>query len=170
MVWMTILMVETCAMISPILVSSYQHTSCYNTWHRWYIEIPTSDPESRWRIGPIDISYVIFCGGLVLLFVVIIIRLALAWAADQTFKISHQIPCLIWISHPMTYRSFHLEQVTWPSPEPYSAVWRHTGQLLSFPLQIQILLKKWVWVQVESSNLEQVTQPFPGAPITILGK
>ena len=155
-------MIGTCAMVSSILVSPYQHTSCYITWHRWYIEVPTSDPQSRWKIGPVDISYVIFCRDLVLLFVVIIIRLALAQAVDQTCKISHQIPCLILISHPMTYRSSHSEQVTWPSPEPYSAVWRHTGQLLSFPLQIQILLQKWVWVQVESFNLGQVTQPILG--------
>jgi len=147
---MTILMVETCAMVSPILVSlQYINTHPAITHDiddilRFQLQI--LNPGKK--IGPIDISYVIFCRGLVLLFVVIIIRLALACAADQTFKISHQIPCLIWISHPMTYRSFHSEQVTWPSPEPYSAVWRHTGQLLSFPLQIQILLKKWVWVQV----------------------
>jgi len=44
-----------------------------------------------------------------------------------------------------------------------------TMGISNFPVQIRNLLKKWSQIQIERSNLEQVTWPSPGAPITILG-
>jgi len=44
-----------------------------------------------------------------------------------------------------------------------------TMGISDFPVQIRNLLKKCSQIQIEWSNLEQVTRPSPGAPITILG-
>jgi len=44
-----------------------------------------------------------------------------------------------------------------------------TMGISNFLVQIQNLLKKWTQIQIEQSNLEQVTWPSPGASITILG-
>ena len=71
----------------------------------------------------------------------------------------------------MIYKSSHLEELTWPSPGHSGLLWlyqaRAGGQLWWFPLQIQNLFKKWVWIQVEPSWSEQVTLPSPQYPSPI---
>jgi hypothetical protein len=44
-----------------------------------------------------------------------------------------------------------------PVPITDSAILGATVEISNFPLQIQILLKKWVWIQVEPFRLVNVT-------------
>ena len=40
------------------------------------------------------------------------------------------------------------------------SITKNTDQLLTFCVQMYNLLKKWVWMQVESSKLEEITDLF----------
>jgi len=43
-----------------IFTATDQHKSGYNTWHKWNIEILTSNTESTSKTGPDEIQYVTF--------------------------------------------------------------------------------------------------------------